>query len=163
MRFPGAVPVLAFTAATAATALAFAPPEVLWLNAGPTIKYPWTAGAGALIGAIVLAGLGLQAKGTWQRAVALVLAGLLVVWSCELFVYRLNVTASGLAQRGLTGSSSIPWRGVTGVELEPRHIAVQGPKETVRIPTHRISPEDRARLERTIARQVREATPSAPR
>ena len=163
VRSPNAVRVVTIAGAVAAAAFACAPPRVLWQNAGPSIEYPQTAGAGALVGALALAGLARSAsRGRW-RALALVPAGILVLWSCDLFAYRLSATDLGLAQRDLTGSPSVAWNDVTGVELESHHITVHGRNATLRIPTRRISPEDRARLERTISRQVREATPGAPR
>ena len=163
VRSPNAVRAVTIAGAVAASAFAGAPPQVLWQNAGPSIEYPLTAGAGALVGALALAGLGLSVSRAWGRALALVPAGLLVLWSCELFAYRLSATERGLSQRDLTGSPSVAWGDVTGVELESRHITVRGQNATLRIPTNRIGPENRARLERTISRQVREVTPGAPR
>jgi hypothetical protein len=133
------------------------PPRVLWQNAGPSIQYPLVAWAGALAAALALGGLGLSLpRGRW-RVLALVPAAALALWTGQLLAYRLTATEQGLAQRGLTGSSAVAWREVTGVDLEASRIRVHGPKGTLEIPSHRIAPEDRARLERTIAREVREA------
>jgi hypothetical protein len=162
VRLPNAVRVITLAGAVAAVAFALGPPQVLWQNAGPSIEYPWTARAGGLVGALALAGLGRSLQSARGRVLTLIPAGILVLWSGELFAYRLTATELGVARRDLSGSSSVPWRDVTRVDLESGHVAVHGRNGTVRIPTNRISPEDRARLERTISRHVREATPGAP-
>lgn len=146
-----------FAAALAALPFASAPPRVLWQNAGPSIQYPLVAWVGALAAALALAGLSISLPKGRSRAVALVLAGALALWSGHLLAYRLNATERGLTQRSLAGSSAVAWREVTGVELEASHIRVHGPNGTLEISSQRIAPEDRARLERTISREVREA------
>ncbi len=152
-----AVRAVTFAAALAALPFASAPPRVLWQNAGPSIQYPLVAWVGALAAALALAGLSLSLPKGRSRAVALVPAGALALWSGHLLAYRLNATERGLTQRSLAGSSAVAWREVTGVELEASHIRVHGPNGTLEIPSQRIAPEDRARLERTISREVREA------
>ena len=143
--------------ATAAALAVVATPRVLWQNAGPRVDYPWPAAAAALVGALALSGLG-WSLGARARALALVSALVLALRAGQLFAYVLTATEGGIAQRDITGSSSVAWQEVTRVDLEPSHIEVHGRNEAVRIPTHRISAEDRARLERTISRQVRQAT-----
>jgi hypothetical protein len=149
---------LTLAGAVGASLFALAPPRVLWLNAGPSIEYPRTAGMGAFVSALALAALAATCSRKTWRGLALALAALLGVCSVHLFAYRLSATADGLAQRGLLGSTSVAWGEVTRVELEARHVAVYGPAVSLRIPSDRISPEDRARLERTISRRVREVT-----
>jgi hypothetical protein len=153
---PNAVRMLTLAGALAASLFALAPPRVLWQNAGPSIEYPRTAGTGALVGALALAGLGLSGSRRPWRGLAFVAAGLMGLCSGHLLAYRFGATERGLSQRGLLGSTSLGWEEITRVELEARHVAVYGPTALLRIPSARISPEDRARLERTISRRVRE-------
>jgi hypothetical protein len=145
------------TAAAAAVVAVVAAPRVLWQNAGPRVDYPWPAAAAALLGALVLAGLA-SSLGPRGRTLALASALALALRAGHLFAYVVTATEEGIIQRDLTGSASVAWREIIRVDLEPAHIVVQGRNGTLRIPTHRISGEDRARLERTVSRRVRQAT-----
>jgi len=155
------VRVVTFAAALAASPFALTPPRVLWRNAGPSVEYPLAAWGGALAAALALAGLCRSLPKGRSRALALVPAAALALWSAQLFAYRLAATEAGLAQRSLAGSFSVAWREVTGVDLEAGRIRVHGPNGTLEVPSRRIGPEDRARLERTISRGVREAAEAA--
>ena len=64
----------------------------------------------------------------------------------------------GLSLRDLRGSRRLAWRDVTRVEPEAHSLSLQGRGgERVDIDTSGFAAEQRASLERTVARRVREA------
>jgi hypothetical protein len=142
----------------AGAVLAAGPPRFTWLNRGLRIDYPWPRAAGvvaaatgaALVGA-VLPRRSLRV-GVWAVAVAALAHGL------DLFVYRVEATDAALVERWLLGTTAIAWKDVARVEAGSSALVVTDRDESqIRLRTAAFSPEDRARLERTIARRVREA------
>ena len=77
--------------------------------------------------------------------------------------YRLEVGAAGVSVRDLRGSRRLAWRDVTRVEPEPHSLFLQGRGgDRVDIDTTGFTAEQRASLERTVARRVREAQAPPP-
>jgi len=67
---------------------------------------------------------------------------------------------AGLHERTLTGWTRVAWREVELVEPRPRAIRLRARHGTsITVATRAFTAEDRTRLERTIARRVREAAP----
>jgi len=137
--------------------MAFGAPRVVWLNAGPRLEYPpvlalaaGAAAAGALLVAAVL-------PRAWRVVFALVAAGFLAL-AAQRLLYRLEVAEDGVAMRGLLGARRLPWASVAHVDLRPDALAlVDAEHAEVEIGTSGLTADQRASLERTVARRVREA------
>lgn len=133
-------------------------PRFVWLNAGPSIEYPWSAPAAASLAAVgaAIGALRLERGPRWLAAAASIAA---VGVALHLLRFRISAQEAGLSERGLAGTRTLAWRDVGRVESGSRWLVLWGPGELqVRIDTASFAGEDRARLDRTIARRVREAT-----
>jgi hypothetical protein len=127
-----------------------------WSNSGLTIDYPETA-AWAALAATAGAALVAAAVGRRARAVCAVVAVAAFCYGLELARFRIGIEDAGASQRGLFGATSLPWPQVSRVETGSRLIVVWGlGDDHVRIDAGGFPPQDRARLERTLARRVRE-------
>jgi Bacterial PH domain len=126
-------------------------------GSGLRVDYPASRGAGAAavaIGAALLAATGSRA---WIRVPCALLAGYAALAGVDLLTYRLEADAATLAARGAFGSTVLRWAQVRRVESGPSRVVVWGPDETqIRIDTADFMPEQRASLDRSIARRVRE-------
>jgi len=137
------------------------PPRLTLTNAGLSVEYPWFRGAGALVAAFGAALLALAVRRRWPRVAAGALAALGLAVGVHLLAYRLEADAAGLSARGLSGSRAVAWPAVSRVEGGPGAIVVVGTDETrIEVDTTDFRPEQRASLERTIARRVRDSSPS---
>jgi hypothetical protein len=158
--------VLLSAAILAAAWLAFGPARVTWLNSGLRIDYPWPRGAAALFataGSALLAAL-LDHRLLRLGAAVLALVGLLL--GLHLLVYRLEAGEAGITRGGVLGSTTIAWTDVTRVDTGARALVITDRAEAqVRVGTSDLAPDERARLERTIARRVKEGStrPGPPR
>jgi hypothetical protein len=159
-------PVLLSAAILASAWLAFGPARVTWLNSGLRIDYPWPRGAAALLataGSALLAAL-LHNRLLRLGAAVLALVGLFL--GLGLLAYRLEASETGITLGGVLGSTTIAWTDVTRVETGARTLVITDRAEAqVRVGTGDLAPEQRARLERTIARRVKEGSsrPGPPR
>lgn len=137
-------------------------PRFTWLNTGVRVDYPLAAAAWALAAALgaVLAALALN------RAARLALAGLAVValvFAAQLLRYRVAIEDAGLMERGLLGTRTLLWKDVARVESGSRLLVVWGrAEEQLRINASAFAAEDRARLDRTLSRRIRESASSRP-
>jgi hypothetical protein len=142
----------------AGAVMAFGAPRLVWLNAGPRLEYPAAlaiAAAAAAAGASLLAAVATPRAG--RLAFALLAAGLLAL-AAERLLYRLEVVDDGVQVRGLFGSRRLPWASVAHVDLRPDALAlVDADHAAIEIGTSGLSADERASLERTVARRVREA------
>ncbi len=141
--------------------VAWGPLRAVWLNAGLRIDYPWPRGASALVAAGGAGGLAALARPGALRLLAAAVSIVLGLLGAGLLLYRLEALDEGLVERRLLGTVRLAWSDVTGVQTEPEALLVAGAATRVRIDTTQLSPDQRASLERTIARRLREA--SAPR
>jgi hypothetical protein len=133
------------------------PPELALLNTSLRLQYPWPRGGGALI---VVAGLLVVAWAMTKLALRL-LCGVLGVGAflvaLHLLCYRLEATDAGLVSQGVLGSTAIGWKDVREVRQGGDGILINGPGNTsIAVDTTDFEPEERASLERTISRRVRE-------
>jgi hypothetical protein len=136
---------------------ALGPPHVTWLNAGLRIEHPWRQGAFALASAAGAATLAALLRPRWLRAVAGLLAAATAALGVSLLVYRVDVAGEGLTERRLRGTVRLAWADVVSVENRPEVLAVVGPSDRrVQIDVGRLTLADRAALERTISRRVRD-------
>ena len=137
-------------------ALAFGAPRITLVNAGLWIEYPWPQGAGTLAAAT---GLGLIAACLslrWARTVLAIGSGIVFLVGVDRLAYRLEADDQGLASRGWLGAVVVPWAEVTRVESGPAVIVVWGAGDNqVRVDTSDFEPQQRATLDRTIARRVK--------
>jgi hypothetical protein len=142
---------------------ALGPPHAVWLNAGLRIDYAWHRSVAALAaagGAWTLAALLRQ---NFLRMLAALLGAAALILAGALLFYRLEALETGLRERGLLGTTELPWTAVASVQQEPNALAVRDASgRLIRIDTAVLTPDQRASLERTIARRVREATSKKP-
>jgi hypothetical protein len=133
-------------------------PRLIFVNAGLQIEYPVARGLAAL-GA--MAGVALVAAALPKLALRLVacVAALGVSFvALHLLLYRLEATDAGLLSRGVIGTTAIAWREVVGVDRGGDQLIVTGRNGTeIRIDTTDFESDQRATLERTIARRVQES------
>lgn len=133
-------------------------PRITLLNASLVIDYPWPRAAAALVCAVALGTLAALQTRPVLRRIGLVLAlGPLLV-AGHLFRYRLEAGGSALVSRSLIGATTIAWREMRGVELGATSVLLRGGEDqrSIRIDTSDFAPEQRAIVERTLARHVRE-------
>ena len=138
--------------------LAFGPLRAVWLNTGLRVDYPWPRGTSALVAAGGALGLAVLLRPRVLRLLAGALSIALALGGAALLLYRLDALAEGLVERRLLGTVRLAWSEVTAVQPEPEAVVIAGGARRIRIDTTQLSPEQRAGLERTIARRVREAS-----
>ena len=142
--------------------MALRSPRLTLLNAALRIDYGWAAGAAALGAALLLGAAAALAPRRWATvglvAAAAVIAG---VGSARLR-YRLEIKADGLNSRELTGSTLVPWGEVTHVDRGTEALVIWGRGETqIRVDTASFEGDQRAALERALARRIIESTKAA--
>jgi len=145
------------TALAAGVGLALGAPRITLLNAGLRIEYPWPRGAGAVAAAAGLALLAAGLSARWARTVLAIACGVVLLLGVDRLAYRLEADDRALASRSWLGPVVLPWAEVTRVESGARVIVVWGAGDTqVRVDTSAFEPHQRATLDRTIARRVKE-------
>jgi hypothetical protein len=160
MRFRHAI--LAASALIVAGALiSMWQPRFTLTNAGLAVEYPWFRGAGAFLAAL---GAGLLAFALRRRGARVAAGGLAVfgaVVGAHLLAYRVEADAGGLSSRGVGWRREVAWSAVSRVEGGPGTIVIVGADETrIEVDTTDFGPEQRASLERTIARRIRDSNPA---
>jgi hypothetical protein len=140
------------------------PPRITLLNAALRIDYPWTRALGAgicALGAFLLASL-VPRLALKRVAFVLALGPLLV--ALHLLAWRLEIATPGLSYRGLLGTTAIPWAEVAHIDLLVGAVRVEARNGTqVQIDTTDFSIDQRASVERTLARHVEEHGGPTPR
>jgi hypothetical protein len=158
LRARTAVRVALLVLATATTAVALAAPRFTWENEGLAVRHPPHQGAAALLGATALAAAALPGTRRSARAFGLAAAVALAVLGAQRLAWRVEAVEAGLHERTLTGWTRVAWHEVELVEPHPDAIRVRASTgASIAVDTRSVAPEDRTRLERTIARRVREA------
>jgi hypothetical protein len=144
--------------AAVATAAAFGSPRFTWENAGLRVDHPPWRGAAALVAALALAAAALAGGSRPARAAGLAAAAALGLLGAHRLAWRVEAVEAGLHQRTIAGWTRIPWRDVERVEPRPQALRLRARdgREVV-LSARGFAAEDRTRLERTIARRVREA------
>jgi PH (Pleckstrin Homology) domain-containing protein len=137
------------------------PPKLSLVNAGLTVAYPTARGLSALAGAVALA-LALLVRIRWVQVVAAVLAVATAAVGLHILRYRVVADASGLTTRSLASTRFLRWSAVARVEAGPGLVLLtSGDGFRVRVDTTDFSADQRAALDRTIARRLREGDRSA--
>lgn len=133
------------------------PPRFVWLNSGLSIEHSWPEAAAAGLAAAG-AFVAWHALGSRLRWAALLAGAAAAGFALQLALYRVAAEEGGLSERGLLGSRTLAWTEISRVESGSRFVVVWGRDDSqLRIDTRAFPPEERARLDRTIARRVREA------
>jgi len=138
-------------------------PCLTMVNTGLRVEHLWPQWAALLLAAL---GFGLVAWALprrWMRAIAVAVAIVTAALAGGRFAYRLDAEAAGLSDRGLLGSTRLPWKDVRRVDAGPALILVWGPGDAqVRVNTAGFTSDQRATLDRIISRRVREAQTPEP-
>jgi hypothetical protein len=133
-------------------------PRLTLHNADVQVAYPWPQPAAALGCAAAATALAVIARRGWARVAAGALALAALLAATHLARYRVRASPDGIEARGLLGSDRLAWAAVTQVETGPGLVLVRGSGgERVRLDTTDFRAEDRAALDRTIARRIRGA------
>jgi hypothetical protein len=151
---------LPILAATLLAAVALGAPRFTWANEGVIIDHPWSQPAAAAAAAVAAGAYAFLARprplGVAAAALAALLLLALAAWQLR---FRIDAVEDGLQKRTLGGSVRFAWRELATVEPRANAITVRSRGgATLSIDTGRFAPEDRNRLERTIARRVKEAS-----
>jgi len=150
------VALLALAAATAAAALGS--PRFTWQNEGLRVAHPPHRGAAALVAASAVAAAALSGRSRPAAAAGLAAAAALVVLGAHRLAWKVEAVQDGLRERTIGGWTRIAWSDVELVEPRPQALRLRARDGTEIVVSARgFAAEDRTRLERTIARRVREA------
>jgi hypothetical protein len=158
LRARTAVRVALLALAAAGAVAALGSPRFTWENAGLRVEQPPLRGVAALLGAAALAGAGLSGRSRAVAAAGLTAAAALGLLGAHRLAWRIEAVEAGLHERTIAGWTRIAWRDAERVESRPEALRLRARdgREIV-VGTRGFSAEDRTRLERTIARRVREA------
>lgn len=158
MRARTAVRVALLALAAGATGVALAAPRFTWENAGLAVQHPPHHGGVAFVGAAALVATALSGTRRPATVLALAAAGALAALGAQRLAWRVEAVEAGLHERTLAGWTRVAWREVEIVEPRPDVIRLRARNGTsIAVGTGGFAPEDRTRLERTIARRVKEA------
>jgi hypothetical protein len=137
--------------------LAIGPPRLTLLNSAVRVDYPAPRGAFALMAA---GGLGLLAAllaRRARRAALLATAFVAAGAAAHLLLYRVEAGSRDLAVQGVLGSRRVAWSQVASFRLRGDQLLIEADDgRTLSIATGGFRPEQRATLERTLARRVEE-------
>ena len=137
---------------------AWGAPRLTLSNAGLGIDYPALRSLALLGAAAVAAVLVFVLPRRALGVLALVAVTGFSILGLHRLAYRLEVGPAGVSVRDLRGSRRLAWRDVTRVEPDPHSLLLQGRGgDRALIDTSGFTPEQRASIERTVARRVREA------
>jgi hypothetical protein len=153
-----AVRVALLVLAAAATAASFGSPRFTWQNDGLRVDHPPYRGVAALVAAAAVAAAGLSGRSRPGAAAAVLAAAGLASLGAQRLWWRVEAVERGLSERTIAGSRTIAWNEVERVEPRPDAVRLRARDGTeIALGARGFAPEDRTRLERTIARRVRES------
>ena len=142
--------------ALGAAALSMGAPRLILLNTDVHVAYPWHRPAAALRAAGAAAAAAVVGRRGWARALSAAFALAAALAGAHLLLYRVRAGADGVEARGLLGTERVAWSAIARVENGPGLLLLtrtDGGK--VRVDTTDYRAEDRATLDRTIARRLR--------
>ena len=150
------VALLAFAAV--GTAASFGSPRFTWENDGLRVDHPPRRAVGALVAAAAAAAVGLSGRSRPAAVAGIAAAIALAALAADRLAWRVEAVQDGLHERTIAGSRAIAWSDVERVEPRPDALRLRARDGTeIVVSAGGFAPEDRTRLERTIARRVREA------
>jgi hypothetical protein len=153
------VRLLPLVAAIPLAAAALAAPRFTWANEGVIIDHPWSQPAAAAAAAVAAGCYAVLARPRPLRVAAALAALLMLALASWQLRFRVEAVEDGLQKRTLTGSVRLAWKELATVEPRAGALTVRARDgQVLSIATGRFAPEDRNRLERTIARRVMEAS-----
>jgi hypothetical protein len=155
---------LAIAAAAAGYWLSAREAQILMVNDGIRITYPWATGLGALLAAAGMAGLVRLVRPVWFRILATALA-LATFWAgLDRLTYHVAAEEKTLSLRSNLLGSEIDWIDVMDVAIDQEGVLIAGPGERrLRIDTRDLTGDQQASLNRTIARRISEVSARASR
>jgi hypothetical protein len=146
-------------AAAAVLPVALRSPRLTLLNAALRIDYGWAVGAAALGAAVLLGAAAAMAPRRWAQAALVLFAVATAGVGGARLRYRLEIQPDGLNSRELTGSTLVPWGEVTHVDRGTEALVVWGRGDAqIRVDTASFEGDQRAALERALARRIIEST-----
>ena len=146
-------------AAMAAVPLALRSPRLTLLNAAVRVDYGWVVGAAALGMAVLLVAAGIAAPRRWAQAALVLMAVAVGAAGGARLRYRLEIQPDGLNSRDLTGTTTLPWAEITHVDRGTEALVIWGRGDAqIRVDTASFAGDQRAALERALARRIVEST-----
>jgi hypothetical protein len=140
-------------------ALALGAPRFTWANEGVVIDHPRSQPAAALAAALSLGAAAWRARPRFWMAAAGLGALALALLAAQQAAFRLDAVEAGVRKRSLSGIAGLSWSDIEAVEPRDGSITLRARAgQTLVIATTRFAPDERVRLERTIARRVKDAT-----
>jgi hypothetical protein len=131
-------------------------PRLTLLNADLDIAYPWPRAAAALASAAAAAALAATVRRRWVQVLAAAFALAAALAGTHLLLYRVRAGADGVESRTLVGTDRLSWAAIAQVETAPGLLLLTGSGgQHLRVDTTDYRAEDRATLDRTIARRLR--------
>ena len=153
-----AVRLLLLVLALVLTFVAFGSPSFTWGNEGVRVQYPWAQAVAAFGAALALAGAAFGFERPAPRVALGLAAAALVALSAHHLAWRFEAIEAGVNERSLRGAVSLSWNEIVAVEPSAGAVTLRSRSgKRLVIGTSRFEPDERVRLERTIARRVREA------
>lgn len=145
--------------AAAGAAFALGPPRLTWENAGLRVDHPPQQGAAAALAAGAAIGASWPARRRAARAAGLALGLGLAAFAAHRLAWRVEAKDASLRERTLAGWTALAWSDVEAVEPSAQAVTLRGRGgDALAVSTRGFTAEDRTRLERTIARRVKEAS-----
>jgi Bacterial PH domain len=142
--------------AVAGAVLSMGAPRLTLLNADLHIAYPWPRPAAALVCAAAAAALAGVLRLTWARVLVGAFALAATLAGVHLLLYRVRAGDEGVESRSLLGTERLSWMAIAQVETGPGLLLLTGSGgQRLRVDTTDYRAEDRATLDRTIARRLR--------
>jgi hypothetical protein len=140
------------------TTLALGAARFTWANEGVRIEHPRVQAACALGAASALVAAAWAARPRALQAAAGIAALALAALALQRAAWRVEALETGIRARSLAGSVELAWPEVEAVEPRPGALSLRARDgRRVVIASSGFEADERVRLERTIARRVREA------
>jgi Bacterial PH domain len=137
-------------------------PALTLTNGALVAAYPLAGPCGRLVAALGCVLLALLLRGRGRLLASAPAAAFLIVGLHQAF-YRIQADSDALELRGLFTHERLPWKDVVRVDRSDTQLDVVGPQDRiVALPVAALQPADRASLERTIARHLREIAHPEP-
>ena len=154
----GAARLLLLLVALGLAVVALGAPRFTWGNDGVIVDHPRTQPAAALGAALALAAAAYRARPRSLVVAAGFGAAALVGLGALRLAWRIEVVEAGFNERSLGRAVHLAWSDIEAVEPREGQVTLRarGGSKVV-IGTRRFAPDERVRLERTIARRVTEA------
>jgi hypothetical protein len=138
-----------------------AAPRLTLYDVGLRLDYPLRTLAGPLLAALGFTALAAASPRGGLRLALALLVPLALAPGVERLAWRVEADAAGIRQGELFGSEQLAWSQVTAVHSGRELRLARQDGSELRLPLAPLTPQQRAALERTIARRV--AGPGAQR